>query len=218
MRLDQFITCDVKPFEVDVKIAKIRSVFKLLKSSHIPIQKHGIFLGCLSEKDINAFDENVLVNDVLYCIETFFVKKNSIWLNILDAFVKNETNIMPVLDSKNDYLGYYKLSDLLFIFKKTHFFSEPGGIIVIEKASKDYSFSEICQILESNNAKLLGVFVSRRDETITQLTIKTERSGLSAVFEALRRYEYTILLGNENDDFLEILKDRSAYLNRYLNP
>jgi len=40
---------------------------------------------------------------------------------------------------------------------------------------------------------------------------------LSAVFEALRRYEYTILLGNENDDFLEILKDRSAYLNRYLN-
>ena len=117
MRLDQFITCDVKPFEVDVKIAKIRSVFRLLRCSHIPIQKHGIFLGCLSEKDINAFYENVLVNDVLYCIETFFVKKNSIWLNILDAFVKNETNIMPVLDSKNDYLGYYKLSDLLFILK-----------------------------------------------------------------------------------------------------
>ena len=106
---------------------------------------------------------------------------------------------MPVFREKNNYLGYYQLIDVISLFNKTPFFSEAGGTIVIEKAYNDYSLSEISQIIESNNIKLLGLFISSQNNGMTQITI-IENSGLSAVFEALRRYGY-IVSGHEDDEF-----------------
>lgn len=157
------------------------------------------------------------MSDVLYAVEGFFSQEHALWLDVLDDFASNDSNIMPVLDANNNYLGYYQLTDIISLFSNTPFFSEPGGIIIIEKAYNDYSFSEICQIIESNNAKLLGVFVSRIKNDMAQITIKIEKSGLSSIFETLRRYGYSILSGHEDDSFLKTLKDRSAYLDRYLN-
>ena len=217
MPLNQFIINDIKPFEVKTKVAELQEVFNQLTYSHVPIQKEGVYMGCLSETDVYCFEANQKVNDVLYAVEGFFVRKHTIWLDVLDRFAGNDANIMPVLDEKNNYLGYYQLVDIISLFNKTPFFSEPGGIIVVEKAYKDYSFSEICQILESNNVKLLGVFVSRLKKGMAQITVKIENTGLSAVFETFRRYGYTIISGHEDDTFLKTLKDRSSYLDRYLN-
>ncbi|MGB0486980.1 MAG: acetoin utilization protein acuB, partial [Flavobacteriaceae bacterium] len=192
MPLNQYIINDLNPFEVDATISELQEVFNQLTYSHVPIQKDGVFLGCLSETDIYCFDSDLKINDILYAIEGFFVKSNSTWLNILGEFASNDCNIMPVLDEKNNYLGYYQLVDVISLFNKTPFFSEAGGTIIIEKAYNDYSLSEISQIIESNNIKLLGLFVSSQNNGMTQITIKIENSGLSAVFEALRRYGYNI--------------------------
>ena len=217
MMLNQHIINDLTPLEADAKISELRVVFNQLTYSHIPIQKNGVFLGCLSENDIYCFDSDKIINDILYAIEGFYVKKNSTWLNVLGEFASNDCNIMPVLDSKNNYLGYYQLVDIISLFNKTPFLLEPGGIIIVEKAYNDYSLSEISQIIESNNVKLLGLFVSSQEDDMTQITIKIENSGLNAIFESLRRYGYNIILGHEDDEFLKMLKDRSSYLNRYLN-
>ena len=217
MPLNQFIINDIKPFEMDTPIRELQEVFNQLTYSHIPIQKGGIYLGCLSETDIYCFEPDQKVSDVLYAIEGFFTRKTSIWLDVLESFASHDSNVMPVLDSENNYLGYYQLVDIIALFNKTPFFSEPGGIIIIEKAYNDFSFSEICQIIESNNVRLLGVFVSRINNDMAQVTVKIENSGLSSVFETFRRYGYNILYGHEDDSFLKTLKDRSAYLDRYLN-
>ena len=217
MILNQHIINDLTPIEADAKISELRVVFNQLTYSHIPIQKNGVFLGCLSENDIYCLDSDKIINDILYAIEGFYVKKNSTWLNVLGEFASNDCNIMPVLDSKNNYLGYYQLVDIISLFNKTPFLLETGGIIIVEKAYNDYSLSEISQIIESNNVKLLGLFVSSQEDDMTQITIKIENSDLNTIFESLRRYGYNIILGHEDDEFLKMLKDRSSYLNRYLN-
>ena len=179
--------------------------------------KEGIYLGCLSETDVFCFEPTDKVTNVFYAIEGFYVRETSIWLNVLEVFAENNSNIMPVLDAENNYLGYYQLNDIISMFNHTPFFSEPGGIIVIEKSCNDFSFSELSQIIESNNAKMLGAFVSKTENELTQITIKIGSSGLSGVFQAFRRYGYTIVSGHEDDGFLQTLKERSAYLNNYLN-
>ena len=217
MPLDQYIINDLRPFDVSAKIKELQEVFNQLTYSHVPIQKDGIYIGCLSETDVYCFDGNEKVEDVLYAVEHFFVDQSAIWLDVLDTFALNDSNLMPVLDSNHNYLGYYLLIDIISLFRNTPFFSEPGGAIIVEKAYKDYSLSEICQIVESNNVKMLGVFVSKIRNDMVQVIIKIENSGLSAIFETFRRYGYTIISGHEDDRFLKTLKDRSAYLNRYLN-
>lgn len=217
MPLNQFIINDIKPFDVNSSIKELQEVFNKLTYSHVPIHIDGIYLGCVSETDVFCFEPQLKVSDVIYAVEGFFVRENSLWLDVLDAFAVNDSNIMPVLASDNSYMGYYQLVDIISLFSKTPFFSEAGGIIIVEKAYNDYSFSEICQIIESNNVKLLGVFVSRIKNDMAQITIKIENSGLSSIFETFRRYGYNILSGHEDDSFLKTLKDRSAYLDRYLN-
>jgi Mg/Co/Ni transporter MgtE len=36
-----------------------------------------------------------------------------LWLDVLEVFAKNQTNIVPVLDSANQYIGYYELEDII---------------------------------------------------------------------------------------------------------
>lgn len=217
MPLNQFIINDIQPFEVETPVAELQEVFNQLTYSHVPIQKDGIYLGCLSETDVYCFEANQKVSDILYAIEGFFVRDNTLWLDVLDRFAVNDSNIIPVLDTNNNYLGYYQMVDIISMFNKMPFFSEAGGIIIVEKSQNDYSFSEICQILESNNVKLLGVFISNFNNGAAQITIKTQNTGLSAVFESFRRYGYNIVSGHEDDTFVKTLKERSSYLDRYLN-
>ena len=120
-------------------------------------------------------------------------------------------------DADNNYIGYYQLIDIISLFNRTPFFSEHGGIIVIEKGHNDFSFSEISQIVESNDAKLLGAFISKTENDLTQITLKIGNIGLSTILQTFRRYGYTIISGHEDDTFLSTLKERSAYLDNYLN-
>ena len=217
MSLNQFIINDLTPTGPDTLIGELQDVFKRLTYSHIPVLKEGIYLGCLSETDVFCFEPTDKVTNVFYAIEGFYVRETSIWLNVLEVFAENDSNIMPVLDAENNYLGYYQLNDIISKFNQTPFFSDPGGIIVIEKSCNDFSFSELSQIIESNNAKMLGAFISKMDGELTQITIKIGSSSLTPIFQDFRRYGYTIVSGHEDDGFLQTLKERSAYLNNYLS-
>ena len=97
------------------------------------------------------------------------------------------------------------------------FFNETGGELVVEKGINDYSFSEICQIVESNNVKLYGAFVSKIENDVVEITIKVGNTSLSDIIQTFRRYSYNIISGHEDDAFLEDLKERSDYLKKYLN-
>jgi hypothetical protein len=145
------------------------------------------------------------------------VRDTSNWLDALEAFAQNSCNIMPVLNAQNQYLGYYELNDFIGIFNETPFFAEPGGVLIIETTTQDYSFSEISQIVESNDAKLLGAFISKMESGIIQITLKIGETGLNDVIQTFRRYSYNIISDHEDDTYVENLKERSEYLKKYLD-
>ena len=88
---------------------------------------------------------------------------------------------------------------------------------MIEKESTDFTFSQICQIVESNDAKVLGVFISNISQNSTQITLKISQSNFNEIIQTFRRYNYTILSEHQEDSYLAGLKERSDYLDKYLN-
>ena len=100
---------------------------------------------------------------------------------------------------------------------KRLFFAENGGILIVEKGVQDYSFSEISQIVESNDGKLLGAFISKIENDVAQITLKIGNTSLNDVMQTFRRYSYNIVSGHEEDTYLEGLKERSDYLKKYLD-
>lgn len=217
MELQNFVINDIKPLSVSDKIGDLKMLFNQLTYSHIPILNNGVYIGCISETDAHCFEGNITISDCKYAIEGFFVRPITNWLDVLEAFAQNDSNIMPVLDANNKYLGYYELNDIIHLFNETPFFAEPGGILIVEKGINDYSFSEISQIVESNDAKLLGAFISKMDGDLVRVTIKIGNASLNEVIQTFRRYSYNIVSGHEEDSYLESLKERSQYLDKYLN-
>lgn len=218
MNLSDYIINDIKPLNNSDSMGDMQGLFNQLTYSHIPvINEYDFYLGCMSETDAHCFDGNKAISEYAHAIEGFFVRDSTNWLDVLEAFAINSANIMPVLNSKNTYLGYYELNDIIGLFNETPFFAEVGGILIVEKGLVDYSFSEISQIVESNNGKLLGAFISKIENDLVQITLKIGNTGLNDIMQTFRRYSYNIVSGHEEDSYLQSLKERSEYLNKYLN-
>ena len=157
------------------------------------------------------------MGETRYSFERFFVRDTTMWLDVLEVFAKNETNLVPVLDAENRYLGYYEITDIIRFFDETPFLKEEGGILVVEKGLTEYSMSEVAQIVESNNGRLLGAFISEAEGDRVQITVKISLGGLSEIIQTFRRYNYDIVTEHQEDAYLNTLKDRSDYLDKYLN-
>lgn len=217
MQIQNQIITTVPIFEVSETLEEVIQFFEETTFSHVAVTEDGVYIGLLSENDLACFEPEKKIEDFRYDLETFFVKKETSWLDVLEMFSRNEANVLPILDENQVIIGYYDLEDIVSTFIDTPFFREPGAILVIATGIKDYSFSEIAQIVESNNARLLGAFITDSQNDVVQITLKVGSQNLSEVAQTFRRYNYTIVFGNSDDQFLEDLKQRSDYLEKYLN-
>ena len=217
MNMEEYILNDVSIRHFTDKIGEVQNDFNQLTYSHLPVENNGIYMGCISENDIRCFDAEKSIEDYQYALEGFFVRNTDYWLDILETFAQNNSNILPILDNENEYLGYVELNEIMGIFNETPFLNEAGNIIVVEKGFKDYSLSEISQIIESSNVHLLGLFVSKIENDLAQITIKINPTGITEVIQSLRRYGYSIISQHQEDSFNKNLRHRSKYLDKYLN-
>ena len=217
MSINSYIINDFEICHVSDTIGHLQSLINELTYSHLPVEKDGVFLGSISTLDVRSFEADKTIEEYQYALEGFFARQDDYWLDTLENFAQNQTNILPVLNSENKYMGYIELGSILNLFNSTPFLSEPGGIVVIEKGYRDYSFSEISQIAESHNAGILGMFISSRRNDLAQITIKLSTSSLNDILQTFRRYGFTIVSEHQEDNFNKNLIDRSDYLDKYLN-
>jgi CBS domain containing-hemolysin-like protein len=215
--INDYITNDYKALDSQETIADVQDFFIDVPFSHFSVLNEGVYIGSIAADDVETFDTDKKVADYKYALEGFFARKNMIWLDVLEVFAKNHTNIVPVLDEENAYVGYYELEDIVKFFHETPFLKEQGGIIVVKKSILDYSMSQITQIVESNNGKLLGLFVSEADAETIQVTIKISLGSMNDIIQTFRRYNYEIVSEHHEDNYLNSLKERSDYLDKYLN-
>jgi predicted transcriptional regulator len=216
-KITDFINNQFKPLQVSDSIADAENLFLDFNYSHFPILEQEVYIGSIAKEDAEILTGTTPINEHKFNLHRFFVRNNMNWFNVLEEFSKNHTNILPVLDEKNQYLGFYELDDVLHFFNETTFVKEDGGIIVIEKETSDFTFSQICQIIESNDAKILGVFISNTSPTVTEITLKISQNNFNEIIQTFRRYNYTILSEHQEDSYLAGLKERSDYLDKYLN-
>ncbi|BDB51865.1 CBS domain-containing protein [Flavobacterium ammonificans] len=215
--ITDYINNDFRAMDSEETILAAQDFFMDVSFSHFPVLEDGIYLGSIVAEDIETFDTDKKISNYKYTLEPFFVRSSMNWLDVLEVFGKNHTDIVPVLDENNHYLGYYELTDSMRFLNETPFIKEAGGIIIVKKALVDYSMSQVSQIVESNNGKLLGLFVSKSDNDTIEITIKVTLGVMNDIIQTFRRYNYEIISEHNDDNYINTLKERSDYLDKYLN-
>lgn len=215
--IQQFILNDIQPLSLNDSIQTALDIALEYKFSHIPVVENNVYLGCLIAEDAENAMENSTVADFKFTLDKFFTLNTTSWFDVLQIFSKNDSNLVPVLDANNKYVGFYELSDCIKLLSDTPFLSEEGSTIIVEKSINSYSFSEVTQIIESNNSKILGFFISNFTDGTVQLSIKLNTANMSGVLQTFRRYDYDVISDHIDDSYANNLKNNSDYLDKYLN-
>jgi CBS domain-containing protein len=180
---------------------------EIFRISHLPIVNDKEFLGLISDTDIydlNEADEPIGAHP-LSLIRPFVYSNQHIY-EVIALISKLNLSIVPVLNEQNHYLGCIGLHDLVAQFGKLAVTTEPGAIIVLELNINDYVFTEIAQIVESNDAKILSLYVSTfKNSTKLDLTLKLNTTNLSSIIQTFERYNYTIKASFMEDESLDHL-------------
>ena len=83
--------------------------------------------------------------------------------------------------------------------------------------NSDYQFSEIAQIIESNDSKILAFYNdSIEGSNQIKLTIKITQTNLGAVLQTFSRYDYTIDEIFSDEEIANQTQDRYNHLINYL--
>lgn len=193
---------------------------EIFRISHLPIVNNQEFLGLISDSDIydmNQPDEPI-GNHSLTLIKPY-VKANQHIFEVIGIASRLKLSVVPVLDSKNHFLGVITTNDLIRHMAGISSIDQPGGIIVLEMTERDYSLSQIAQIVEGNNIKILSMYITSPPEsTKLEVTLKVNTGELVSVIKTFERYNYEVKTWVTNNDSMDsFYSERFDLLMKYLN-
>ena len=196
------------------------SWMEVFRIKHLPIVNHREFLGLISDSDIydlNNPDEPVGNHQL--SLQKPFVNEDQHIYEVIELLSRLELTLVPVLNDEKQYLGAITQEDLTRKFAHLSAMQQPGGIIELEMNEHDYSLSEISQIVESNNARILSLYVaSSQDNTKLRVTLKINFTDLTSIMETFNRYNYTVVSSHtNNEDLDEFYQERFDVFLKYLN-
>lgn len=189
------------------------------KVRHLPIVNNVDFLGVVSEDDILNFNdpEKALGEHVLSLKKPFVTEEQHIY-DIIKLIYELKLTAVPVLEKSKAYKGSIVMSELVARLAEMTSIQQPGAIVVLELNEREYMLSEIVQIVESNDTKILSMYTtSPLDSTRMEITLKLNKMDISAVLATFGRYNYTIKASFSEDQYWDDLMDNYNSLMNYLN-
>lgn len=218
MKVSPFILNEFEAFELDTPVNEVKAFFSETTFTHFPVVDDGILVGLISETDAQCLEESEdAIGNFQNLFYKFYTDGRVNILDILHIFASRNSNIVAAVNEQHEYLGYFELLDVLNVYNESPFFNTEGTYLLLKKEARDFSFSEVSQIAEINKAKIVGIFITEMTDATVEVTLKILPQDLNEVIQSYRRYNYEVLSNHDEDLHIEDLKDRSNYLQKYLN-
>ena len=207
----------VRSTEKGKKILNTMDVFRV---SHLPVVDDNRYIGLISDKFI--YDMNLVKSSIekeTAKLATTHVHEEQHIFEVASLMYKLKLSVIPVLKSGHEYLGAITLYDLARRFARYFSLEEVGGVIVLEVNVNDYSLTQISQIVESNDTKILSFFLNRIPGTNSlEIIIKLDKEDLSPVIQTFTRYDYNVKgIYLDHSMLNDLYMDRYQQFMKYMN-
>ncbi len=219
MTAQDLITDGILPLKTSDTGKTALSWMEDYKLSHLPIVNNEEFLGLISEMDIytlNDFDAP-LGNHTLSLKNPWVYTYQSVY-DVLKVVNALDLTLIPVLDEKQRYTGAITLKKLLSKTAEMLSLDNPGGLVFLEMSINDYSLTEIANIVESNDVKILNsVVVNQPESTRVEVILKLNTPELQRVIQTFERYDYLVKAVIDDSYDENSLRENYDSLMKYLN-
>jgi CBS domain-containing protein len=219
MKAVDLINNDVPPIMPKESMEKALLWMDEFKVKHLPVVNNGQYVGLVSDEMI--FDHNTIndrVEDLNFTGHQFSVKKSHHLYKVMQVMSTHQLTVIPVIDEQSEFIGAISAYHLMEVISLNTGFNQKGAIIVLLMNDFDYHLSQIAQIIESNNAKILGFYTENvPDGNQLKITLKVNQSKLGPVLQTFSRYDYTIHELYTDDETSSEFQERYDHLMNYLN-
>jgi acetoin utilization protein AcuB len=176
---------------------KVFQALELMNENHVehlPIVDGEKYVGIISEDDLSqAENEHSMLEEFKQSISSPSVKDDEHVLKAIQVAVQNGLTVVPIVGEENELVGVVTYADLLKYSSEFMSLNEPGGLIVLEMESKDYSFNEVSRLIESNDAQIKQLNTNVDAETgLMEVTIKINKTEISDIVASFQRHEYNV--------------------------
>ena len=181
----------LKPQDSVGKALQLISDFKV---THLPVVSEDKFLGLISEEDLLDVEEQKLTIEVLQeSLVQAAVYDTAHFLIAVNCSIQFDTNVVPVINTENEYAGVITTTDLLKALGNFSGANEIGGIISLEMERSQFAISEISRIVESNDCTILHLNTIVHPETgMLTVTIHINKREIATVIATFERYDYHV--------------------------
>jgi acetoin utilization protein AcuB len=176
---------------------KVFQALELMNENHVehlPIVDGEKYVGIINEDDLSqAENEHSTLEEFKQSISNPSVKDDEHVLKAIQVAVQNGLTVVPIVGEENELVGVVTYADLLKYSSEFMSLNEPGGLIVLEMESKDYSFNEVSRLIESNDAQIKQLNTNVDAETgLMEVTIKINKTEISDIVASFQRHEYNV--------------------------
>lgn len=218
------ISKEIHPIDRETGLDEALRKMDSYRVDQLPVMEGGHYLGLIYHADILAhFEQKEKVGDLEDDLIKVFVNKNQHLYELVKVADEFDLNLIPVLEEneeeeESEWVGTVLLQDLIRWFAHTVSIKEPGGIIVISVERKDFAMTQIAQIVEGNEARILSSYISSEPGSHTlDLILKLDRQDIDPVIQTFERYDYRIKATYQESRIEEDLRDKFDELMNYIN-
>lgn len=221
MNSQKLIANEISPVSTKDRGKTVLSLMSEFRVSQLPVVDNNTLLGLVSEDDIyNMNDENNKIETILNTLSVHSMTTENDVFEIIQKLDKNNITLLPLI-SEDKYIGCVTEASVVKALASIIAVKEGGSLIILEMKKEDYQMSEISQIIESNNAKILSSYITNtsNNEKIS-VSLKLNIDNLNAIKQTFERYNYLVSAHYQPSDTSNdnTLSDRYEGLMRYLNP
>lgn len=214
MFIKDYISKDFPCFSLTDSIESARSTLEDFGYTHIFIKKSHHFYGAIA-KDF-LYEVEGTLKDLEHQVERFAILEDNNIMDSIRLFYTFNSNVIPVINKTEKYLGYITCEDVFQDLSRYPLFSESGAILTVEAPARKYSMTEIANIVESNNSKFYGGFISFMSEEIVRVTVKISNENLASIDATFDRYDYRIVEKFYSDEKTDLFKDRFGFFQKFI--
>lgn len=186
---------------------------------HLPVVAEEKYLGLVSEDQLlNIKEDGLLLERFQSDFINLSVNGNLHFIEAIHLTNEYGLSVMPVVDDNSEWIGVITSSDLLKNVGRMYGMNEPGGIIVLELEKREFSFSQISKLVETNDANItqLNTFFDT-NLGVLFVTLKIDKLEISDIVATFQRYEYSVKYYFGEELYENELKSNYDHLMNYLN-
>ncbi|MEI6348514.1 MAG: CBS domain-containing protein [Bacteroidota bacterium] len=189
------------------------------KVEHLPIVNQDDYVGLIAEIDIlNSNDPEMTIGNHILMEGNIFVYEDQHIFDVIEIVADKELTLVPVISRKQKYIGVITMRSLAKNFAELAGVEKSGSIIIVEVNINDYSLSQIAQIVEYNDAKVISCYTfSHPDSTKMEVTIKVNKNEVAPIIQTFNRYNYIVKDYYSEQHEEEDIQDRYDEFMTWLN-